>query len=61
MRIRDIRKSKGKTLEELAIKAGTIKSAINSFEKGRNPTYLKVLSGQRPINLLVKPKNKSRL
>ncbi|AGH17455.1 transcriptional regulator [Candidatus Liberibacter asiaticus] len=40
MRIRDIRKSKGKTLEELAIKAGTIKSAINSFEKGRNPTSI---------------------
>ncbi len=36
MRIRDIRKTKGKTLEELAIKAGITKYAINSYEKGRN-------------------------
>ncbi|KQC48671.1 hypothetical protein AP064_05630 [Candidatus Liberibacter solanacearum] len=36
MRIRDIRKAKGKTLEELAIMARTTKSAIGHYEKGRS-------------------------
>ncbi|WP_161802672.1 helix-turn-helix domain-containing protein [Candidatus Liberibacter solanacearum] len=36
MRIRDIRKAKGKTLEELAIMARITKGDVCKFEKGRS-------------------------
>ncbi|WP_407041943.1 helix-turn-helix domain-containing protein [Candidatus Liberibacter solanacearum] len=36
MRIRDIRKAKGKTLEELAVKARITKGDVCKFEKGRS-------------------------